>query len=505
MSICRTTLKSFELKKLISKKEFLSSSPEEVERFDFTSKDEDGRIQNHSVFFKLNSPIARKLNRVPLIYDDEKMEIERYSSMYLLSESKDKVRNGKESTIQKHSESIEEFFKFCSQKKIDWKVIPRNKRNKPGFLYSKHLKILVENGQLAPSTAKRKMSAVIQFHRYCEEEYGTDFFVNPPYTNKLAIFTDQKGIKRLALTQDEQIRYAKENSIEDELYIEDGGRLKPLTADEQYVLHEVLNSEKLKSNIEMRYIFMTALLSGARLQSVLTMSVKDINMHIDLPEGVSDVNHIVKAGRGKDRITDSKNDKPINIYIAYSWIEKLKLYVESKRYAIRRERYFKNVGIENPTVIQMEEAYLFLTNRGTPYYDRKSDLKKFNPNNTRTKPREGGGVHDFLSKYILPMMLEKLGADYRFHFHDLRATFGVNLRDALREEYGEAMSDHEIEKQIQSRLSHNDITTTRKYVKYSPKRTKVLSLERIYREKIGMSKLTDQQVKDSLKSLGQSN
>lgn len=495
MSICRTSLKSFHLKKLITKQEFLSLPPKQAERFIFKSRDG----KEHSLFFNLNSPITRKLNRVPLIYDDEMMEVERHSAMYFLSEIKDSVRGGKEATTQKKAESIADFFRFCNDKQIDWLIVPRNKRNKPVYLYSKHLHQLVEDGAIAPSTAKRKMSAIIQFYKNCEEQYGATFFENNPFSHKLVSFTDTKGLRRLALTQEEQIRVTKEISADAHLYIQDGGKLKPLTKEEQRILYEVLNSPELNNNIEMRYVFMSAVLSGARLQSILTMSVKDINVHIDLPDEYSDINHVVKAGRG--HVADSKNNKPINIYYSYSWMEKLKLYAKSVRYAKRRDRYFNNIGVENPTDKQMEEAYLFLTNRGTPYYDRQADLTVFNANNSRGQTRTGGGVHDFLANHVLPKMREKLGETYRFHFHDLRATFGVNLRDILIEKYGNENTE-EIYKQIQTRLSHNDRKTTELYVKYEPTASEIIGLEQKYREFIGIPLLESHQIESFFDDLG---
>lgn len=287
----------------------------------------------------------------------------------------------------------------------------------------------------------------------------------------------------------------KEISADSHLYIEDGGKLKPLTSDEQMVLHDVLDSNEVRKNIEMRNIFKTALKTGARLQSILTLSVKDIDVHMDIPEGYDDVNHIVQAGRS--HIADSKRSKNINIFMPYSWVQVLKVYANSSRYKKRRDKYFENIGIENPTEKQKEESYLFLTNRGTPYYDRQVDLQSYNPDNTRGQARIGGGVHDYLANHILPAMREKLGESYRFHFHDLRATYGVNLRDQLRELYPD--NEKEIYKQIQARLSHKDRSTTEGYVKYEPSGSELIGLEHKYREAIGLTVLTDQQVDEAIK------
>jgi len=489
MAISKATLKSFSLKQRISKEKFLSAPPNDVEKFVFKTSD---GIE-HSIFFSNKSPINQKLNRVPVIYNDETMEIEKYSTLALLSAKKNRTKDG---TVSSFSQGLVEFLKFCEDNQINWRDTPRNKLKKPLYRYSKHLQNLIYDGVLAPSTAKRKVSTVIRFYKDCQNDYGTEFFGDyPPFTEKMVIFTDPKGSKRLAVTQEEQIKVSKEISVDSHLYIEDGGKLKPLMSEEQQVLCEVLDSDKVRKNIEMRYIFKTALKTGARLQTILTLSLKDIDVHIDLPKGYSDINHIIQAGRS--HISDSKYSKNINVFMPYSWIEALKVYAKSPRYKKRKDKYFKSLGITNPTEEQLSKAYLFLTNRGTPYYDRQFDLQRYNPDNTRGQPRVGGGVHDYLAEHILPAMREKLGEGFRFHFHDLRATYGVNLRDYLREFYPNVESE-EIYKQIQARFSHNDRKTTEGYVKYEPLDIEIISLEHKYRENIGLPVLTDSQVDSSL-------
>lgn len=489
MTISKSTLKTLSLKKRVSKKDFLAADPKSVDKFSFTTKD---GIE-HLIFFTNKSPSNRNLNRVPVLYDDETMALEKYSSLALLSA---KINRVKEGTISSRSEVLVEFFKFCEYEKIEWRETPRNKLKKPIYRYSKHLQNLINEGALSPSTAKRKISTVIGFYKDCENNYGLDFFgQHPPYTDKMTQFTDPKGRIRLAVTQEEQIKVSKEISADSHLYIDDGGKLKPLSPSEQIVLHDVLDSITVRKNIEMRYIFKTGLKTGARLQSVLTLSIKDIYVNLDIPEEYEDVNHIIQAGRS--HIADSKNSKNINIFVPYSWIEALKVYADSPRYKKRRDKYFENIGIKNPTEKQRAEAYLFLTNRGTPFYDRQADLQTYNPDNTRGQARIGGGVHDFLTDHILPAMRNKLGAGYRFHFHDLRATFGVNLRDQLRDLYPE--NTEEIYKQIQARLSHSHRSTTEMYVKYEPTSAEIINLEHRYRKAIGASVLTNEQVDEAIK------
>lgn len=227
MAISKTTLKSFSLKRRISKEEFLAASPQDVEKITYETADG----LKLSVFFSNKSPINRKLNRVPVIYDDDTMEVERYSTLALLNARKNRTKDG---TVSSIAQGLVEFLKFCEENQIDWRVTPRNKLKKPIYRYSRYLQTLIYDGVLAPSTAKRKISTVIRFYKDCQNDYGSDFFgVHPPYTDKMVTFTDPKGKTRLAVTQEEQIKVTKETPADSQLYIEDGGKLKPLMLEEQ--------------------------------------------------------------------------------------------------------------------------------------------------------------------------------------------------------------------------------------------------------------------------------
>ncbi|MBR9794072.1 MAG: site-specific integrase [Gammaproteobacteria bacterium] len=467
------------MKKRITKKEFLASSPDDVEKFVFCYLSEDGEEVQHQIFFSNTSPSNRNFNRIPILYDEDSMAIERHSTLSLLTARKNRVH---ESTISSTAQSLEEFFNFCMKNKLNWKEPPRNRLNKPIYKYSKYLQELIYEGRITPRTAKRKVSDVIRFCKDCLNDYGDEFFGSyPPYTEKMTSFITPEKTMYYALSQEEQIRAPKEVSVDKHLYIEDGGKLKPLSASEHAVLSQILDNNKCKKNIEMRYIFKTALKTGARLQTILTLSTKDISVKLNLPSGYDDINHIIQAG--KSYIADSKLSRNINIFMPYSWVQTLQVYINSPRYKKRLKLYFKNLGINNPSEEQKESAYIFLTNRGTPYYDRQADLKTFRPENSRSKARIGGGVHDYIANHILPQMRVILGEGYSFHFHDLRATYGINLRDQLKELYPNDIE--EVYKQIQTRMSHKNRETTELYVKYDPNYSELMSLEHKYRQSIG--------------------
>jgi integrase len=475
----KKNLKIFSYKERISKENFLSCKSEDCEKFTFTV---DGK--EHSIYFTTKGASNRKLNRLPIILNCNTGRMDKHVALYLYQFA---INRTKEGTVGTIAQDLKDFLVFCDSKDINYLKVPRNMLKKPIYLFRKNQMNLVRDGQIAPSTAKRKVSTVIRFHKDLIDEHGEKFFEYAPFTYRMFTFTDQKGLTKTSVTQKEQIKYAKETPADAYKYIEDGGRLKPLTRQEQDVLHEVLKGDK---NTEMKYGIYTALNTGARLQSIFTLSVGDLEGKAVNPDAFGVENIVVQAGRSA--ISDAKNGKNINIEFPYLWIEKLKVYAQSDRYKKRRDKYFSNLGIASPTEEQKKEVYLFLSRDGNPFYDRDADLKHFNHQNKRGSKRIGNKVNSYFSNQLRTKMRENLGQDFSFRFHDLRATFGVNLRDQMLEEYPE--NSTEILREIQRRLSHNNQSTTELYVKYNPSTSMIKKINHNYRGVLGMTSLTEDEI-----------
>ena len=61
-----------------------------------------------------------------------------------------------------------------------------------------------------------------------------------------------------------------------------------------------------------------------------------------------------------------------------------------------------------PSEDNMEDCYLFLSNRGHPFYDGKSDLFKLDQSQERTNLRTGDAVRKFIKQHILPIMRKEV-------------------------------------------------------------------------------------------------
>ncbi|HCD1335666.1 TPA: site-specific integrase, partial [Klebsiella variicola subsp. variicola] len=227
----------------------------------------------------------------------------------------------------------------------------------------------------------------------------------------------------------------------------DGGRLRPLTKPEQLILIETISTLQ---NTEMLLIHLIALLTGARIQTVLTLR----RSHFLKPADITDKFFNIKVGHGTN--IDNKKDKNLILFFPKLLYNKIRVYILSQRYLSRANK------------IKSHEFndYIFLSNRGVPYYLSKESLKS-----TVTQPEErtmhnGEAVRQFISKRVIPIMRDKLSNEkYTFRFHDLRATFGMNLSESqisLVEEGKQSL--HDAREYVKARMGHSSIEITDRYL-----------------------------------------
>ncbi|XLX40693.1 tyrosine-type recombinase/integrase [Ectopseudomonas mendocina] len=263
---------------------------------------------------------------------------------------------------------------------------------------------------------------------------------------------DGKGFKRSITTYSHNLTIKGSKEAKDPEYLLDEGELKPLTPDDQIAL---LLELKASGNRAMQLIFYIALFTGARIQTCCTLKIKHLYEKLD-----SNQNMRLRIGVGTD--VDNKNGKNMTLVIPGWLVNDLKIYVESPRAKALQQRSTKGESKEN---------YVFLTNRGQPYYTSKSDaatyLHKVKSEATAQpdalKIYEGTTVRVFLSG-LLKRITATNPEFHQYSFHDLRASFGMNLLERL-------LSDpkHTINSALtvlQQRMGHSDLETTMRYLNY---------------------------------------
>lgn len=362
-------------------------------------------------------------------------------------------------SIQKYAVHLSEFYDFCRTECVTPLLDTPSKRQRPIFRFRDQLLASVRDGEITDKTANNKIGNVVRFFRWLVEEHGY-VFKHPPFTNEsmLISYTKASGNigHKLVQSHDARIKTFPKSQLPSENVIVDDGRLRPLPPNEQEALLDVLEKSK---NTEMVLILIFALTTGARIQSTLTLRHKHFRAEVDPDSSVP-----LAIGHGTS--VDSKYSKK-QVLIIPSFIQrKLAIYSHSERSKARFHKYCEARGIQ-PTDEAMNECYLLLTNRGHPLYDAKSDLYKLDSSQQRTNLRTGDGVRKFIHQHVLPPMKKKFGDQYHFQFHDLRATFGMNLVDACNKLVNKGeMGASEVLPFVQSRMNHSDSKTTESYIHY---------------------------------------
>jgi site-specific recombinase XerD len=399
-----------------------------------------------------NSGNDYSYNFFPIILTDTG-EPWKEATIYLLKRMEN---SNKANIVSYHSiaSDLANFKSFTEQECIDPFIFPKQKLRRPTYRYRAKLIQDSQAGLLSIGTAKRRISTVISFYKWTETELHLKFEY-PPWQDKkvMLTFNDRYGAARIKLTNstDLTISGSKVDSIFDESII-DSGKLRPLSHLEQKGLLTAL--EKLGS-IEFSLIHHIALFTGARIQTILTLRVASIKTAKSSNRSF----YIIKCGPGT--LIDTKYNKSFNIYLPYWLMERLKVYSQSERASIRRKR----------STIANEHSYLFLTNRGQPYYTSKSEISKFDGNNLRRRPHNGEGVRQFIGNRVISLTREILNdPDFKYQFHDLRASFGMNITEMkLMDVQNNICTFSEARDFIKKLMCHESYATSEIYLNYSQK------------------------------------
>jgi len=199
------------------------------------------------------------------------------------------------------------------------------------------------------------MSVVIGFYEYLIDTEGIEFKF-PLWESAITSITyqDNRGFKQSKQVKTKDISRVVSTSNPDlfDDAIVDGGRLHPLAHEQQIALVKAL---KTIGNTEMTLGFLIALTTGARIQTVFTLRKKHFEK--TLKDGEDELK--IKVGYGTDCYT--KFNK-IHTLIFSSWVyQKMRIYLNSPRYKKREEKATHIFAEQN-------RQYIFLTNRGTPFY-----------------------------------------------------------------------------------------------------------------------------------------
>lgn len=400
-----------------------------------------------SIVYSLTAP-TYSYNLMPVVLDgDGAPWID--ANLYLLARIEG-VLMPSMTTYHGIADDLAAFYRFLEEDGVDYKAFPRRRLLRPTYRYRAYLQQRIMAGEIAPTTARRRMASVIGFYRWLSAE---NVFVpdNPPWEEHDVYIqlTDKVGFRRskVVVTTDVSVRVPVQNDPYTGA-IEDGGKLRPLPIHEQQHLLDALLD---LGNTEMTLIHMLALFTGARIQTALTLRVRQFQS--ELPPGIKEFRLPVGPGTS----IDTKNGKRMVLHIPAWLYEKLRIYAASPRATKRRIRAGNDTS----------DQYLFLSSRGAPMYSSKADQSRFNDASTLRHEKHGQAVRQYIREFVIPAVCRRLGRSFHYRFHDLRASFGMNLTDhQLTIARSGKVTLHQAREFVKVRMGHESSATTDLYLQF---------------------------------------
>ena len=373
------------------------------------------------------------------------------ATVYLQARLKD-AYEPKMGTYASVASDLVAFRQFIDASSLEWTSFPLKKPNRPTYRYNAHLRLAVKAGEVAATTARRHMCTVVAFYSWLRSE-GVISPENAPWieSGRFVELMDSRGMKftKKVKTTDVAIRVPRQSDPY-QATIDDGGKLRPLTVEEQGWLLAALIA---RGNTEMTLIHLFALLTGARIQTILTFRVRHTLVELDELEGDT-----LRFAVGPRTGVDTKTDKPLVLHIPVWFYRKLHTYAVSKRARSRRARAEGG---------DTDSQYLFLSIRGAPLYQSRAEFAAFDETNTLRHAKTGQGVRQFIHERLIPYVQVHNSPKFAYRFHDLRASYGMNLTDEQLQRVAKSeITLHEAREFVKTRMGHESATTTDRYLNY---------------------------------------
>ncbi|SEE24820.1 site-specific integrase [Pseudomonas migulae] len=358
------------------------------------------------------------------------------------------VKALKHSTIANTAGDLSDFMNKLLDGERDYNDFSGLKVHRPTYYYKSELKLEIARGSLKRKPANRKISNTVGFYNWKLEErdFKPEEEMWKPVV-KHRRYTDIHGVSQIKEIHTTDLSFKNAESISTGRFLRDGGKLFPIDRKNQDNLIKALTDLE---NPEMLLAHIVSLTTGARIQSNLTLRHNSIQPGVGAEDDPAKYAlYYIKMGEGTP--VDTKNSKPQSVGMP-AWVHHLLyVYINSDRHKARCAK---------SPITDDGGQYVFLTRSGRPYYIADADRKLFN-----FSAEAGSAIRQFANK--IKERLNEMNAYFSYSFHDLRATFGMNLlEDYMKQVKDGKMNQIELLSLLQRRLNHEDINTTLAYLRY---------------------------------------
>lgn len=372
-------------------------------------------------------------------------------------------------TIDRKAKSLLSYLHFIEEHKTDelpldifYAPLRSRKNQRVTYLYKSYLTKLFENKQNTLNTVKQKAAEVAAFYMFLNKhklnplgEEIEDRF----YTLKHNKVIVREGRKFSVTTSDIHITKATLTETQFDLIQGEEGGVRPLSETE---VEWILEGLEALGNRQMQLIFWLALYTGARKQTICTLSCQAIQKSYESSRVTKEARILVGPMTG----VDTKHSVQYVLKAPSSLVEQVYDWITySEIYKERKKKSFYGDSPQN---------YIFLTKFGRPFYTanrHSNDVADPTYSMTLKKSERGqagrqlgGSINDFLNQKLIPWIRQHKDGQYKgFNFHDLRATRGMRF---VRKAKVLGMSDSEIITHVKGLLGHKHESTTMMYLKY---------------------------------------
>ncbi len=396
------------------------------------------------------------------------------ANSYLLNHVRHKPLVGRPiDDVRRRASKLLDYLTFCEDESLDWLDFSgRRPALRPTYKYFAHL---VNEGKRSAAVINQFTGVVFDFYKYVAANWhGIDIERVDSVKKVKFLFKGSFGSKLITAEKRSQTKSTPASSPVPIGFVrEDGEDLRPLANGE---LGELLGMLKGKGwTVQQRLILLTALMTGARKQTVLTMRLKHLN---SFTEGnlLDDGTYLMHAGPGTGM--DTKRDRSQQLYLPSQLVEELKVMANSPAAAKRRSKLRSHFEKEYPELPALDEGdmYVFLSDQGGCYYMAKDD-----PRYPMIKSRPTGQVTDTITRKLLVKASDKFPKSFSYHW--LRATYAFQLYQHLLPllASGQIRPGEEISF-IQHRLHHKNREMTEHYLKLFKMHSEKFAAQELYEE-----------------------
>lgn len=339
---------------------------------------------------------------------------------------------------------------------------------------------VLDNHDFSAETINNVLSTVAHFYKNIRYEslVTEESLENKPFTPiiKSIMITNRVGLVRSTqvITNDLRIKSSRhQNSPLGKL--RDGGSLRPLTPGEQKIIFD--GFRKNYASIELELMIRVALETGARQQTVCTLSIGCIKEAYSELEATPSMTHVVING-GQRYKADTKGSRLNRLIFRRELIHDLMAYIECERAEDRRL-------LDNSFYGDTDDNYVFLTRDGNPYYtaqreilDRQDPNAAWNIKAPMMVPKNGQSLRNELGRFITRIQKTEPGFKV-FTFHDLRATMGMNIVRSMR---ANGYPDSKIFDHVRQRLNHSNFKTTEGYLNFDSELSEFYDIQEAFGE-----------------------